>query len=62
MTQDGVERSKQHRQGKKEMAGSDSDDEDVSEFGDEEEEVNDCQTEKTKPELLPNVSAVSIKD
>lgn len=63
MTQDGDER----RQQNKEMAGSDSDSEDLSEFEDEhneEEEIEDCQTRKTtkKSEVLPNVSAVSIKD
>lgn len=49
------------------MAGSDSDDEDLSDFGDEhdeEEEIDDCQAEKTtrKSDVLPNVSAVIIKD
>lgn len=49
------------------MAGSDSDDEDLSELGDEhveEEEIDDCQAEKTtrKSDVLPNVSAVIIKD
>lgn len=67
MTQDGDERLKLHRHGKKDTAGSDSDDEDLSEFGDEhneEEELDDCQMEKTakKSDVLPNVSAVSIKD
>lgn len=67
VTQDGDERPKQHRHGKTDMAGSDSDDEDLSGFGDEhdeEEEIDDCQAEKTtrKSDVLPNVSAVIIKD
>lgn len=64
-TQEGDETPKQHRRGKKDMLGSDSDDEDLSECGDEhseEEETGDCQTEKTTNDVLPNVSAVSIKD
>lgn len=59
-TQEGDETPKQHRRGKKDMLGSDSDDEDLSECGDEhseEEETGDCQTD-----VLPDVSAVSIKD
>lgn len=67
MTQDGDERQQQHRHGKKDAAGSDNDSEALSEFGDEhneEEENEDRQAEKTtkKSEVLPNVSAVSIKD
>ncbi|CAG01608.1 unnamed protein product [Tetraodon nigroviridis] len=67
LTQDTDETPKQHGYEKKDMTGSDSDDEDLSDFGDEqneEEEIKDCQTETTtkKSDVLPNVSAVSIKD
>lgn len=62
-TQDGNDRKKQHRHEKKTIDDSDSNDEDLSEFGDEhdeEEEIDGCQTKMF--DVLPNVSTVSIKD
>lgn len=49
------------------MDDSDSDGEDSSDFGDEhdeDEETDGCQTKKTAKEfdVLPNVSAVNIKE
>lgn len=67
MTQDEDERPDQHTYKNKDMAVSDGDDEDLSDFGDEHSdkgEIEDCQTETTKKksDVLPNVSAISIKD
>lgn len=62
-TQDGNKRKKQHGHGNKAIDDSDSNDEDLSEFGDEhdeEEEIDGCQRKMF--DVLPNVSTVSIKD